>query len=71
MHVSRDLAAAHRQILAGTLSPLTYLKSLRRPLEFAAFAMDDPLPALLDLPMAAWRIWTRRRRANAHVQIAR
>ena len=31
---------------AGRLSPRTYLRSLRRPLEFAVFARDDPLPVL-------------------------
>jgi predicted ATP-grasp superfamily ATP-dependent carboligase len=30
-----------------------YLRSLRAPLAFAIFARDDPLPALLDVPILA------------------
>jgi hypothetical protein len=42
-----DLAAVAGEVTAGRLSPRAYLRSLRRPLEFAVFARDDPLPALV------------------------
>jgi len=64
LYFSRDLAASICQVLAGTLSPIAYLRSLRRPLVFAVFAWDDPLPALLDLPLSAARVaarWLSRR----------
>jgi len=28
---------------------------LRGPLAFAAFSRDDPLPAIVDLPLTIWR----------------
>ena len=37
-----------------------YLASFRRPPEFAAFAADDPLPGVLDLPLVLSRLFTRR-----------
>ncbi len=55
MYFPRDLSAALRQIWAGTLSPAAYLRCLRGPMELAAFAKDDPFPALVDLPIALWR----------------
>ena len=53
MHVSGDLSVAIREILSGRLSVRNYVRSLRRPLESAIFAWDDPLPGLLDLPLFA------------------
>jgi D-aspartate ligase len=44
----------------GILSPVSYVKSLRRPLRFAAFAADDPLPGIVDLPLALSRVLARR-----------
>jgi predicted ATP-grasp superfamily ATP-dependent carboligase len=32
-----------------------YLQSLRGPLQFALAAADDPLPALMDLPIFAFK----------------
>ncbi len=60
MHASRDIVAACQHMLSGRLSPLDYLRSFSMPLEFAAFAWDDPLPGLLDLPLVAARLATRR-----------
>jgi D-aspartate ligase len=59
LYVSRDLAAAVCEMLAGRLSPVAYRRSFRRPLAWAVFAWDDPLPALLDLPLSAVRIAAR------------
>jgi predicted ATP-grasp superfamily ATP-dependent carboligase len=68
--LDRDLAAAVCEMLAGTLSPLAYLRSFRRPSAWAVFAWDDPLPALLDVPLSAVRIAARslgrRKAAAAH-----
>jgi D-aspartate ligase len=59
LYFSRDLAAAVCEMFAGRLLPLAYLRSFRQPLAWAVFAWDDPLPALLDLPLSAIRIAAR------------
>jgi predicted ATP-grasp superfamily ATP-dependent carboligase len=41
------------------MSPRQYLRSFRQPLTFAAFAADDPLPGLVELPLVAARMLTR------------
>ncbi len=41
-------------ILAGRMSLVEYLRSIRGPLESAMFSWDDPLPGLLDLPLFAY-----------------
>ena len=60
MHASRDLVAAAHGMLAGRLTPAAWLRSLNNPLVFAAFALDDPLPGLVELPLALWRAVTHR-----------
>jgi hypothetical protein len=37
------------------------VRSLRGPLEFAILAADDPVPAILDLPLLALLAWRRSR----------
>jgi predicted ATP-grasp superfamily ATP-dependent carboligase len=54
MHASRDIVAAYQEIRRGDLAFAEYLASFRKPLAFASFAFDDPLPALVELPVAAW-----------------
>ena len=54
MHASRDIVAAGQEIAGGALRPGAYLRGLRQPLTFASFALDDPLPALVEFPVAAW-----------------
>jgi D-aspartate ligase len=76
LYLSRDLAAALHEIAAGRLSPLTYLRSLSRTSARAVFALDDPLPAVIDIPLSAARVITRRltrrhRNATAALQSAR
>jgi len=63
-HVSRDLPAALRGPHAAVPGPLAYVRELRRTATFAAWAADDPLPGLLDLPLTGprlarrlWRKW--------------
>jgi predicted ATP-grasp superfamily ATP-dependent carboligase len=48
MHASRDVVAACREMPAGALT-------------FAAYAKDDPLPGLIDVPPVLLRLLTRRR----------
>ncbi|HEY6258401.1 MAG TPA: ATP-grasp domain-containing protein [Xanthobacteraceae bacterium] len=56
MHGSRDLLAAVLEMGAGRLRPSAYLRSWCKPLVFAAFAKDDLVPGLVDLPLAAVRV---------------
>jgi D-aspartate ligase len=60
MHGARDLIAAGHAMLTGRLTPAAYARALRRPLVFAAFAADDPVPGLVELPLALWRALTHR-----------
>ncbi|MBV9544975.1 MAG: ATP-grasp domain-containing protein [Chloroflexi bacterium] len=60
LHLRTDLPALMQGLRRGVLSPSAYLASLRGPLEFAIFAKDDPLPAMLDLPLLAYLGWRRR-----------
>jgi predicted ATP-grasp superfamily ATP-dependent carboligase len=55
-----DLMAAVRAAQEGSFSPLAYVRSFHRPLEFAIFAADDPLPALVDAPLLAVMAWKQR-----------
>ena len=59
MHASRDILAAWQEISRGTLSVGDHLASFRKPLTFASFALDDPLPSLVELPVLAWDRITR------------
>ncbi len=68
LYFSRDLAAFICEMFAGRLSPIAYLRSFRRPLVLAVFAWDDPLPALVDMPLSAVRVaarWLARRNRAA------
>ena len=60
MHVARDLASAAGHAMAGRLALADYCSCWRRPLVLAAFAWDDPLPGVLELPVALYRGLTRR-----------
>lgn len=61
-----DVPAATQAIWNGTLRPLAYLGSFRPPIEFAIFAPDDPLPAVVDAPLllkrTVSRFWRGRQR---------
>ncbi|HEY7688473.1 MAG TPA: ATP-grasp domain-containing protein [Dongiaceae bacterium] len=59
MHVTRDMIAACHEIWNGVSTPSGYLRSLQRPLTLAAFAKDDPLPGLIELPLVAARVLAR------------
>jgi D-aspartate ligase len=53
VRMTTDLPAAMQEIRRGRLSLMSYLRSLRRPIERAVFAADDPIPCLLEVPMLA------------------
>jgi D-aspartate ligase len=55
VRMTTDLLAVAGEVRAGRLSARAYLRSLRRPLEFAVFAPDDPLPSLVG-PLATARL---------------
>ena len=55
LHLSRDLVGVARQISRGTLSVGGYLASFRGPKDFSIAAADDPLPALLEVPVVLSR----------------
>jgi predicted ATP-grasp superfamily ATP-dependent carboligase len=55
MYLSRDFPEACKEIIAGKLSPIDYLRSFGRPITFATFALDDPKPWLVDWPTSLMR----------------
>jgi D-aspartate ligase len=59
-HLSKDFVAACQEMAAGHLALRDYLASFRLPLEFAAFAANDPLPGVLDIPLMLRRLLTHR-----------
>ena len=65
-----DLPAVLKEIFQGRLAPRTYLRTLRGPLEFAVFAFDDPIPALVDAPYLAWQAWKWRAKAKPFSGVA-
>jgi D-aspartate ligase len=72
LYVTRDLAASLWDMLDGRLPPTAYLRSFRQPMALAVFAWDDPVPALLDLPLSAVRVaarWLARRKGAAAPQL--
>jgi D-aspartate ligase len=59
LYVSRDLIAAATEIRRGTTSIRSYLSSLAGAKSFAVFAADDPLPAVVELPLLLSRVRNR------------
>jgi predicted ATP-grasp superfamily ATP-dependent carboligase len=55
MYLSRDFPEACKEIVAGKLSAIDYLRSFGRPITFATFALDDPKPWLVDWPTSLMR----------------
>jgi D-aspartate ligase len=68
-YLSRDLVAVAQEMLFGALSVADGVRSLRPSAASAVFAWDDPVPAVLDLPVVAARI-VKRRLARAGVSPA-
>jgi D-aspartate ligase len=55
-----DVPTVIGEVRAGRMTLRAYLSSLRGPIEYAVLAADDPVPALLEVPAAAYLAWTRR-----------
>ena len=56
MHLSRDVVAACQEMAMGDLKLRDYLGSFRQPMTFAAYAPDDVMPGMLDMPLVfSWR----------------
>jgi len=55
MHLARDVAAVCQQLARGRVAMRDPSEALSGPIVFAAFAADDPLPGIVDLPLTAWR----------------
>ena len=60
VHTTRDVAAALHLIARDQLDIDVYLASLKRRLVFSTFALDDPMPAIVDLPITLYRVLMRR-----------
>jgi len=60
MYLPRDLAAAVTLIGTRRLGLSDYLRSFASVRTWAVFDRTDPLPALIDLPLTAWRVITKR-----------
>lgn len=60
MYMVRDMVAAARLSARGTLNASHYLRSFGSVRAWATFAGRDPLPGLMDIPLTAWRVLTRR-----------
>jgi len=60
VHTTRDIVAALQLIARDQLDIDVYLASLKRRLAFSTFALDDPMPALVDIPLTLYRVVTRR-----------
>jgi D-aspartate ligase len=65
VHAITDVPAALVEIRAGRLSPREYLRGLVGGTEHAVLALDDPLPALAEVPMALALVRRRRRERGA------
>jgi D-aspartate ligase len=60
MRMVMDLPAAAQEIRAGRLSPMAYLRSIWGQVESATFALDDPLPGLIEVPLVLYMAAKRR-----------
>ena len=60
IHLRTDVPARVQELRRGVWPNLPPFRSLRRPVEFAILALDDPVPALLDLPLLGYLAWRRR-----------
>lgn len=59
-YVARDACAALHLIARGELKAGAYLRSFGTASAWGAYAPDDFFPGVVDLPLTAWRVLTRR-----------
>ncbi|MDQ6436951.1 ATP-grasp domain-containing protein [Mesorhizobium sp. LHD-90] len=60
MYLVRDMVSAAILISRGKLGIGAYLRSFASVRAWATFAAGDPVPGLMDIPVTAWRVLTRR-----------
>jgi D-aspartate ligase len=60
MYLVRDIVAAGTLISSGRLKKREYFRSFASVRAWATFAAGDPIPGLMDIPLTAWRVLTRR-----------
>jgi predicted ATP-grasp superfamily ATP-dependent carboligase len=60
MYLVRDIVGGAKLMRRGDIGMGEYFSSLRKVRRWATFAFDDPMPGLIDLPLTAWRVLTRR-----------
>ncbi|MEW9807110.1 ATP-grasp domain-containing protein [Mesorhizobium sp. ZMM04-5] len=60
VYLVRDVVAAIALMRRGDIGAAAYMRSLRKARSWATFALDDPLPGLIDIPLTVWRVLTRR-----------
>jgi predicted ATP-grasp superfamily ATP-dependent carboligase len=49
--MTRDVPSAAQEIWSGRLTAKAYLRSVADTSAFAIFSTDDPIPALLEIPL--------------------
>ncbi len=59
VHVPRDAIATLHLLARGQMNIGAWLKGYRQKLTYAVFSSDDPLPALVELPMTLMRVVAR------------
>ncbi|MEW6642964.1 MAG: ATP-grasp domain-containing protein [Pseudomonadota bacterium] len=59
MQASRDVVAAAQLMRRGELTLASYLGGFGRRLTYAAFAWDDPIPGLMEVPLTLYRVLSR------------
>jgi predicted ATP-grasp superfamily ATP-dependent carboligase len=60
VHTTRDIAATLQLVARDQLDIDGWLAGLKRRLAFSTFALDDPMPAIVDIPITLYRVVTRR-----------
>ena len=56
LHLPKDIVVVALLMLQGKFEFLSYIKAIRCKASYAAFAWDDPLPGLLEMPLVAYRV---------------
>jgi hypothetical protein len=59
VRLTTDLSVSGKEVLAGRMPLRTYLKSMRPPIVGPIAAKDDPMPALMELPLLGRRFVNR------------
>jgi D-aspartate ligase len=60
VYLVRDLVGALKLIWRGDIGVVEYFRSLGNARSWATFALNDPLPGVIDIPLTVWRVFTRR-----------